>query len=135
MTTETKGWLESRFARVSTGMKMLLIFSAALFPLGLVAILTSIEGAEQKRADRAEETLARLELKAQRLNSAFSRSVLTLNTASVAVSLAPEGSQACQTTLRQLEQGPVPVRYALPTPAGGSRLAATHVVTSPADGG
>ena len=131
MATEAKGWLTSRFARFPTGLKMLLIFSAALFPLGLIAILASVQSAEQKRADRAEETLARLELKAQRLNSAFSRSVLTINTASVAVAVTPEGSEVCQRTLRQLEQGPVPVRYALYSTAGRLRCASAGFVPSP----
>jgi two-component sensor histidine kinase len=129
--TNSKGWLASRFARLPTGLKMLLIFSAALFPLGLVAILASIQSAEQKTADRKDETLARLELKAQRLNSAFSRSVLTINTASVAVALTSEGSGVCQTTLRQLEQGPVPVRYALYSPGGRLRCASAGFVPSP----
>lgn len=123
MATETKSWLATRFARFPTGLKMLLIFSAALSPLGLIAIFASIQSAEQKRADRAEETLARLELKAQRLNSAFSRSVLTINTASVAIALTAENSGVCQTTLRQLEQGPVPVRYALYGASGRLRCA------------
>ena len=123
MATEAKGWLKSRFARLSTGLKMALIFSAALFPLGLVAILVSIQSAEEKKADRIEETVSRLELKAQRLNSAFSRSVLTINTASVAISLVPPGSGVCETTLRQLEQGPVPVRYALYAGDGSLRCA------------
>jgi two-component sensor histidine kinase len=128
--TEAKGWLASRFARLSTGLKMALIFSAALFPLGLVAILVSIQSAEEKKADRSEETLSRLELKAQRLNSAFSRSVLTINTASVAISLTPAGSQVCETTLRQLEQGPVPVRYALYAGDGSLRCASTGFLPS-----
>ena len=131
MATEDKGWLASRFARLPTGLKMLLIFSAALFPLGLVAILASMQSAEQKRQDRADETLARLEIKAQRLNSAFSRSVLTINTASVAVGLSPEGSGVCQTTLRQLERGPVPVRYALYNRDGRLRCASAGFVPSP----
>jgi two-component sensor histidine kinase len=129
--TEAKGWLASRFARLPTGLKMLLIFSAALFPLGLIAILASIQSAEQKRADRADETVARLELKAQRLNSAFSRSVLTINTASVAVALTPENSGVCQTTLRQLEQGPMPVRYALFAASGRQRCASAGFAASP----
>jgi two-component sensor histidine kinase len=128
--TEAKGWLASRFARLSTGLKMALIFSAALFPLGLVAILVSIQSAEEKTADRYEETLSRLELKAQRLNSAFSRSVLTINTASVAISLTSEGSGVCETTLRQLEQGPVPVRYALYSGDGRLRCASAGYVPS-----
>jgi two-component system, sensor histidine kinase PdtaS len=130
-TTESKGWLASRFARLSTGLKMLFIFSAALFPLGLIAILASIQSAGQKRADRQEETLARLELKAQRLNSAFSRSVLTIHTASVAVALTSEGSGVCQTTLTQLEQGPVPVRYALYSASGRLRCASAGFQPSP----
>lgn len=113
MAIEAKSWLASRFARASTGLKMALVFSAALFPLGLIAILVSIMSANDNEADRREDTLSRLELKAQRLNSAFSRSVLTINTASVAISLTPPSSRVCETTLRQLEQGPVPVRYAL----------------------
>ena len=48
--TEAKGWLASRFARLSTGLKMLLILSAALFPLGLIAILVSIESARREEA-------------------------------------------------------------------------------------
>ena len=128
MATEAKGWLASRFARLSTGLKMALIFSAALFPLGLVAIVVSIMSADEKTADRREETLSRLELKAQRLNSAFSRSVLTINTASVAISLTPAGSQVCQTTLRQLERGSVPVRYALYAGDGSLRCASAGFV-------
>jgi two-component sensor histidine kinase len=110
---------------------MLLIFSAALFPLGLIAILASIQSAGQKRADRYDETVARLELKAQRLNSAFSRSVLTIKTASVAIALTPESSGVCRTTLRQLEQGPVPVRYALYGTSGRLRCASAGFAPSP----
>lgn len=128
MATDLKGWLAARFARLSTGLKMALIFSAALFPLGLVAILVSIQSAEEKSADRREETLSRLQLKAQRVNSAFSRSVLTINTASVAISLSPAGSRVCETTLRQIEQGPAPVRYALYGRDGQLRCASAGFV-------
>ena len=131
MATEGKGWLASRFARLPTGLKMLLIFSAALFPLGLIAILASIQSAEQKWADRRAETLTRLEIKAQRLNSAFSRSVLTINTASVAIALTSERSEVCRTTLRQLERGPVPVRYALYSANGRPRCASAGFTPSP----
>lgn len=130
MVTEAKGWLASRFARLSTGLKMALILSAALLPLGLIAIFVSILSADEKKADRRVETLSRLELKAQRLNSAFSRSVLTINTASVAISLTPAGSRICETTLRQLEQGPVPVRYALFAGDGTLRCASAGFVPS-----
>jgi two-component sensor histidine kinase len=108
-----KGWISTRFGRLSTGLKMLLILSLGLFPLGLIAILASVDSARQKSAERHQETLARLEIKAQRLNSAFSRSVLTIGTASAAISLIKEGTEVCRTTLRQLERGPAPARYAL----------------------
>jgi two-component system, sensor histidine kinase PdtaS len=110
---QDKGWIASRIARLSTGAKMLFILSLALFPLGLIAILASLESARQNSADRSEETLARLEIKAQRLNAAFSRSLVTMGTASAAISAAPELSAACETTLRRLEQGPAPARYAV----------------------
>jgi two-component sensor histidine kinase len=91
---------------------MLLILSLALFPIGLLAIVASIQSAQQKSDERRERTLARLEAKAQRLNSALARSALTIDTASVAIAAAPDGG-VCADTLRRLEQGPVRVRYAL----------------------
>ena len=114
------GWISARFARLSTGLKMLLILSAGLFPLGLVAILASVDSARQKGAERQQETLVRLDIKAQRLNSAFARSVLTISTASPAISLLKDGAQVCASTLHQLEQAPGPARYALYT--NGDRL-------------
>src|SRR4051812_25703806 len=98
---------------MSTGLKMLLILSAALLPLGLVAIWASVHSAQQKNDEQRYQTLARLEIKAQRLNAAFSRSILTISTASAAIRIAPNRSQVCETTLRRLEHGPVPARYAL----------------------
>lgn len=99
---------------------MLLLLSLGLLPLGIVAILASVESAQQKNAERTSETLTRLEIKAQRINAALSRSAITISTASPAIRLSAEGSQACETTLRRLERGPAPARYALY--AGGGRL-------------
>jgi two-component sensor histidine kinase len=99
---------------------MLLILGLGLFPLGLIAILASVDSARQKGNERRQETLARLEIKAQKLNSTFSRSTLTISTASAAISLVKEGGEVCATTLRRLEQGPAPAAYALY--ASGNRL-------------
>jgi two-component sensor histidine kinase len=110
----------TRFSRLSTGVKMLLILSACLMPLGLIAVFASVRSAQDKSAERRDETLTRLEIKAQRLNAAFSRSVLTISTASAAITLSPRGSGACMTTLQRLEQGSVKARYALY--AGGGQL-------------
>jgi two-component sensor histidine kinase len=118
--SENPGWIGSRFARLSTAVKMLLILSLALFPLGLIAILASVNSARQETADRTEETLARLEIKAQRINSALSRAAITIGAASGAITATPASSGVCATTLRRLEQGPVRARYALL--AGGREL-------------
>jgi two-component sensor histidine kinase len=111
--TNELGWISSRFAGLSTGFKLLLLLSLALFPLGLIAILASIESAQQKNAERTEETLTRLKIKAQRINAALSRSAITISTASGAIALSVEGSGVCQTTLARLVRGPAPARYAL----------------------
>jgi two-component sensor histidine kinase len=124
-----QGWLGASFARMSTGLKMLLILSAALLPLGVVAIWASIHNAQQKNAQRRDETLARLEIKAQRLNAAFSRSVLTVGTASAAISSAPNRQEVCENTLARLERGPVPARYALY--AGGKLDCASEGFAAP----
>ena len=112
MTHEEKGWFGTRFARLSTGRKMLLILSVFLLPLGLVAMLASLESARQNSAERREETLGRLEIKAQRINAALSRAAITIDTAAAAIAVAP-GSRICETTLSRLELGGAPARYAL----------------------
>ena len=125
MNIEDKGWIASRFASLSTGAKMLLILSLALFPLGLVAIIASVESAQQKMQDRKEQTLGLLEVKAQRINATLARSVITIGTASGAVALAPPTTQACETTLRRLERGRLPGRYALFAGGTGPRCASS----------
>ena len=140
MIEEEKGWFGARFARLSTGVKMLLILSAALLPLGLIAVLASLQSAQQNGSDRREETLARLEIKAQRINAALSRAAITIDTAGAAIALAPPSSQICQNTLARLEQGSVHARYALygagPRPScasAGMRVPAA-VASRPAPG-
>jgi two-component sensor histidine kinase len=120
VSNEDKGWVASYFARLSTGLKMLFFLSLGLLPLGLIAILASIDSARQNNAERYGETAARLEIRAQQLDAALSRSEITIDTASAAVSLSPETSSVCETTLRRLEAGPAPARYALY--AAGNRL-------------
>jgi two-component sensor histidine kinase len=117
-----------RFARLSTGLKMLLILSAALFPLGLLAIAASIQSAQQKNDQRRDETQTRLEIKAQRLDAAFSRSILTIRTASAALGQSPPGSPLCTATLSRLEEAPVPARYAFYDSAGRLRCASAGFV-------
>jgi two-component sensor histidine kinase len=122
-TERRRSWLGRRFARLSTGLKMLLILSAALFPLGLLAIAASIQSAQQKNEQRRTEAETRLEIKAQRLDAAFSRSILTIRTASAALGQSPPGSPLCAATLKRLEEAPVPARYAFYDSAGRLRCA------------
>jgi two-component sensor histidine kinase len=123
VTRDATATLGRRFARLSTGAKMLLILGLALLPLGLIAMLASLESARQKRAERAEETLARLEIKAQRINAALSRAEITISTASAALAAAQPGSAICQRTLQRLHESGAPARYALLGPGPATRCA------------
>jgi len=120
-----QGWLGARFTRMSTGLKMLLILSAALLPLGIVAIWASVHSAQEKNAQRRDELFARLAIKAQRLDAALSRAELTIGTASAAITSAPNSRAVCENTLRRLERGPVPGHYALY--AAGAELGCASV--------
>src|SRR5688500_6233174 len=92
-------WFGLWFARLSTGIKMLLILNLALFPLGLIALFTSIESARDNSAKRAEQSYSRLEIKAQRLDELLTRSSDMIRAASAAIALAPTTSGVCEQTL------------------------------------
>lgn len=124
MTSAGRGWLAERFGALSTGLKMLLILSLALLPLGFIAILASIQNARDNNAKRASDARAQLEFRAQRINSAVSRGALTVRAASAAVLLAPAESQVCAITLERLaDEDPARGRYALYGPGGKIRCA------------
>jgi hypothetical protein len=111
---EEQGWFASKWGRLSTGWKMFLILSLGLLPLGLIAILASVESARENSAQHAEEVRARVQFKAQRINNAISRSVLTIRAASAAIIVGGGNSSACQTTLNRLERAQASQgRYAL----------------------
>ncbi|PWG03198.1 histidine kinase [Sphingosinicella humi] len=93
---------------------MLLILSLGLAPLGLIAILASIESARDNNTDRAQQTLSHLDIKAQRVSSLLSRSASTIRAASAAIALTPVGSGVCQSTLLRLHRAQTwPGRFAL----------------------
>ena len=104
MQQQDTGWFESKFAGLSTALKMFLILSIGLLPLGLIAILASIQSARQNMSDHRQAVEARVELKAQRINAALARSVLTIRAASAPIRITDGDSEACQTTLRRLER-------------------------------
>ncbi len=84
-----QSWFAARSARLSTAGKMFFILLFGLLPLGVVAILASIQSAADNRSERREEISTRVQLKAQRIDSALSRSSLTLRAASDAVAARP----------------------------------------------
>src|SRR5207253_7452864 len=108
---DNQTWIGARFAQLSTGLKMLLILSFGLFPLGLIAVVASIDSARQNMADRRDDTFTRLEIKAQRINAALDRSAITIGAASAAIDSTEAGSGVCRRTLGRL--GRSNARYAL----------------------
>jgi two-component system, sensor histidine kinase PdtaS len=124
VTSEDTSWIGSRFARLSTGLKMLLILSLGLFPLGLLAIVASVQSARENRADQNDEIRAQAEIIAQRLNSALDRSALTIRAASAAVGSVAGDSPVCEATLQRLVRAqPGGGSYALYGPDGRLRCA------------
>ena len=132
MSGERSGWAASRWARLSTGPKMLLMLSLALLPLGVVAILASIYSAKENSEQRAEQTLARLDDKAERLNGLLVRSVGTMRAAASAVGAAASDPNVCRAVLRRLiGLQATPGRYALFGPDGALRCASAGFAPAP----
>jgi HAMP domain-containing protein len=99
---------------MSTGLKMLLIMSVGLLPLGFLALLASLQTARENSQRRIGDTQTRIEVKAQRINSALSRSALTIRAASAALAASPAESPICETTLKRLARAQAAEgRYAL----------------------
>jgi two-component sensor histidine kinase len=98
---------------MSTALKMLLFLSFGLLPLGLIAILASVQIARDSGAEQREEIGTRVQLKAQRLNSALSRLVLTTEAASAVIGLTGGDPGACGAALQRFERDqPLYGRYA-----------------------
>ncbi|HEY0116235.1 MAG TPA: sensor histidine kinase [Allosphingosinicella sp.] len=102
---------------------MLLILGLALLPLGIIAILASLNAARTNRANDAIEVQSVLALASQRLSSAITSAGVTIRVASGAVTDADPAAaeRACERASAQLsEEGSAPVRFALY--AAGNRL-------------
>ncbi|MBV9840848.1 MAG: sensor histidine kinase [Sphingomonadaceae bacterium] len=90
------------FARLSTGMKMLIILSAALLPLGLIALLASVQSAENNRQTRNAASRLLATDAADRVNMLIARTAVTMRAASTAFGDALPGSPTCQRTIEAL---------------------------------
>ena len=103
---------------------MLFFLSLGLLPLGLIAVLASIESARQHSARHSDETRARLELKAERVNGVIGRGMLMLRTASLAAALPDQNPARCGEILGSIAASErLPGRYALFS--GGTTICAT----------
>lgn len=110
--------------RLKTGPKMLAILTFGLLPLGIIAILTSIHSARENSAERAAQTLARLDEKAERLNELLAQAAGTIRAANAAVAAAPDDARICGVALMRLATlQPIRGRYALYRPDGRVRCA------------
>ena len=104
----------SRWARLSTGLKMLLILSLGLLPLGIIAILASIDNARANRAKADLEAQALVSVHAQRLSIALTRNSFTMRAARDALIEARDPDGICKRTLDRLGRYPnTPGRFAV----------------------
>ena len=104
----------SRWARLSTGLKMLLILSLGLLPLGIIAILASIDNASANRAKADIEAQALVSVHAQRLSIALTRNSFTMRAARDALVEARDPAGICERTLARLGRYPnTPGRFAV----------------------
>lgn len=111
---------------------MLVLLTAGLLPIGLIAMVASLQSARENHSRRIDDTHARVELKAQRLNSALSRAAVTIRAASAAIARSPAGSEVCQTTLDRLSRAQAaPGRYALFSGQAEPRCATAGYIHSP----
>ncbi len=100
--------LAALFGRLSTGMKMLIILSMALLPLGIIALLASIQTAQANRARRVT-TIRMIAIDSgDRLDLSLTRTMLALRAAGTALAENSAGGASCRHTLEALDAAPVP---------------------------
>jgi hypothetical protein len=106
LSLEQPGWIAARWARLSTGLKMLLILSLGLLPLGIIAILASVDNARANRAKADLEAQALVSVHAQRLSIALTRNSFTIRAARDAIIEAGDPAGICKRTLDRLGRPP-----------------------------
>ena len=104
----------SRWDRLSTGLKMWIILSIGLLPLGIVAIIASIDNARASRDKADVEARALLAEHVQRFALALSRNAVVIRTARDAIVESRDPAGICRRTLARLARPPnTPGRFAL----------------------
>ena len=104
----------SRWDRLSTGVKMWIILSVGLLPLGIIAIIASVDNARANR-DKAEvKVRALLTTHVQRFTLALVRDAAAIRTARDAIIASSDPAGLCRRTLERLARAPyTPGRFAL----------------------
>jgi two-component sensor histidine kinase len=106
--------IRSRWGALSTGLKMFLILSLGLLPLGLIAISASIDNARANRDKGAVEARSQLTVHVQRFALALSRNAASMRAARDAILEASDPTGVCDRTLARLARFPnTPGRFAL----------------------
>jgi len=93
--------------RLSTGIKMFLILTLGLVPLGIIAIAASLENAQDARQQSETEAHALLAIYVQRVALPLARHAMTIRAARDAVVDAQYSSENCQRTLARLARLPI----------------------------
>jgi len=98
----------SGWVRLPTAVKMLVILSLGLLPLGVAAIFASIGNARENRAQGIVQARALLAVHSQRLSLGLSRTAYTIRAARDAIAESSEGSGLCKRSLDRLARLPEP---------------------------
>jgi two-component sensor histidine kinase len=93
--------------RLSTGAKMLAILSLGLLPLGIIAVLASIDNVRENRSQARVESQALLAVHVQRFTLALLRNAATIRAARDAISEGLDPSRICLRTLDRLSRLPI----------------------------
>lgn len=119
-----QSWPAARWAGLSTGVKMLLIMSLGLLPLGVMAVLASIDNARANRAGSDAEARGLLAVEAQKFTLALSRNATAIRAARDAIAETSDPAGLCWRTLDRLGHQPyTPGRFALYGAAATPRCA------------
>ncbi|HTU10299.1 MAG TPA: sensor histidine kinase [Allosphingosinicella sp.] len=104
----------SRWDRLSTGLKMWIILSIGLLPLGVIAIMASADNARASRDTAQTEAQALLAQHVQRFTLALSRNAFTIRSGRDALVEFGDGQGICQRTLQRLGHRPnIPGHFAI----------------------
>jgi two-component sensor histidine kinase len=96
----------SRWDRLSTGLKMWIILSVGLLPLGIIAVVASIDNARANRAKAEVEARGMLAVHVQRLTLALARNAFTIRAARDAIIESRDPARICARTLDRLARPP-----------------------------